>query len=42
MEPAADRYTFFVVYGRTSVAVDWAKIQVPEVVSRKRGFDDDQ
>jgi beta-lysine 5,6-aminomutase beta subunit len=40
MEPAAEHYTFFVVYGRTSAAVDWGKIQVPEVVSRKRGFDD--
>jgi beta-lysine 5,6-aminomutase beta subunit len=40
MEPAADHYTFFVVYGRTSVAVDWGKIHVPEVVSRKRGFDE--
>jgi beta-lysine 5,6-aminomutase beta subunit len=40
MEAAADRYTFFVVYGRTAVAVDWAKIDVPEVVSRKKGFDE--
>jgi beta-lysine 5,6-aminomutase beta subunit len=40
MEPAAEHYTFFVVYGRTSAAVDWGKIQVPEVVSRKRGFDE--
>ncbi len=40
MEPAAEHYTFFVVYGRTSVAVDWAELHVPEVVSRKRGFDE--
>jgi beta-lysine 5,6-aminomutase beta subunit len=40
MEAAADRYTFFVVYGRTPVAVDWSALQVPEVVSRKRGFDE--
>lgn len=40
MEPAADRYTFFVVYGHTSVAVDYGKLQVPEVVVRKRGFDE--
>lgn len=40
MEPAAERYTFFVVYGRTSVAVDYGKIQVPEVLVRKKGFDD--
>ncbi len=40
MEPAADRYTFFVVYGHTSVAVDFSRIQAPEVVTRKRGFDE--
>jgi beta-lysine 5,6-aminomutase beta subunit len=40
MEAAAERYTFFVVYGRTSVGVDWAKIQVPEVVVRRKGFDE--
>jgi beta-lysine 5,6-aminomutase beta subunit len=40
MEPAAERYTFFVVYGRTSVAVDYGRIQVPEVVVRKKGYDE--
>jgi beta-lysine 5,6-aminomutase beta subunit len=40
MEPAADRYTFFVVYGRTSLAVDWSRLHVPEVVARKKGFDE--
>ncbi len=40
MERAAEHYTFFVVYGRTSAAVDWDKIHVPEVVTRKRGFDE--
>jgi beta-lysine 5,6-aminomutase beta subunit len=40
MEAAADRYTFFVVYGRTAVALDWSTIQVPEVVVRRRGFDE--
>jgi beta-lysine 5,6-aminomutase beta subunit len=40
MEPAADRYTFFVVYGRTSVSVDYGKLSVPEVVVRKKGFDE--
>jgi beta-lysine 5,6-aminomutase beta subunit len=40
MEPAADRYTFFVVYGRTSVSVDYGKLAVPEVVVRKKGFDE--
>jgi beta-lysine 5,6-aminomutase beta subunit len=40
MEAAADRYTFFVVYGRTAVAVDYGRIQVPEIVVRKKGFDE--
>jgi len=40
MEPAAERYTFFVVYGRTAAAVDYAAIEVPELVGRKRGFDE--
>jgi beta-lysine 5,6-aminomutase beta subunit len=40
MEPAADRYTFFVVYGRTTVAVDYGRIQVPEVAARRKGFDE--
>src|SRR5512142_3489821 len=40
MEAAAERYTFFVVYGRTAVAVDWSHVDVPEVVARKRGFDE--
>ena len=40
MEPAAERYTFFVVYGRTGVSVDYSKLQVPEVVVRKKGFDE--
>ena len=40
MEPASDRYTFFVVYGRTSVAVDWSRLPVPEAEGRRRGFDE--
>ncbi len=40
MEAAAERYTFFVVYGRTSIAVDWSKIPVPEILERKKGFDE--
>jgi beta-lysine 5,6-aminomutase beta subunit len=40
MEPAAERYTFFVVYGRTTAAVDYGSLQVPEVVVRKKGFDE--
>ncbi len=38
MEPAAERYTFFVVYGRTAVAVDLGRLQVPEVVVRRRSL----
>ena len=40
MERAADGYSFFVVYGRTAAAIDWAALDVPEVVTRKRGFDE--
>jgi beta-lysine 5,6-aminomutase beta subunit len=40
MERAADGYTFCVVYGRTPVAIDWDALDVPEVVTRKKGFDE--
>ncbi len=40
MEPAAERFTFFVVYGRTDVAVDLSSLQVAELVTRKKGFDE--
>jgi beta-lysine 5,6-aminomutase beta subunit len=40
MEAAAERYTFFVVYGRTDVSVDLSTLQVAEVVTRKKGFDE--
>jgi beta-lysine 5,6-aminomutase beta subunit len=40
MEPAAERYTFFVVYGRTSASVDYARLDVPEIVVRRKGFDE--
>ncbi len=39
-EPAARQYTFFVVYARSPVALDYAAIDVPEVVFKKLGFDD--
>ena len=39
-EPAADNYTFFVVYAHSRAYVDYAEIDVPEVVVRKLGFDD--
>ena len=40
MERAAADYTFFVLYGRTAVAIDFAAIDVPEIVLRKKGFDE--
>jgi beta-lysine 5,6-aminomutase beta subunit len=40
MEPAAEGYAFFVVYGRTDLSVDYGAIDVPEVVVRKKGFDE--
>ncbi len=40
MEAAAERYTFFVVYGQTTLGVDLSRIDVPEVVHRKKGFDE--
>ena len=40
MERAADGYAFFVLYGKTAAAVDYAALDVPEVVTRKKGFDE--
>jgi beta-lysine 5,6-aminomutase beta subunit len=40
MEGAAEGFTFFVVYGRTDLSVDLSSIDVPEVVVRKKGFDE--
>lgn len=39
-ERAADNYTFFVVYARSGMYIDYAEIDVPEVIVRKMGFDD--
>ena len=39
-ESAAHQYTFFVVYAKSPVVLDYAAIEVPEVVFRKLGFDD--
>ena len=39
-ESAADNYTFFVVYARADVSLDYSSIDVPEIVFRKLGFDD--
>jgi beta-lysine 5,6-aminomutase beta subunit len=40
MERAAEGYAFFVLYGKTAAVVDYAALEVPEVVTRKRGFDE--
>ena len=40
MERAAEGYTMFVVYGRTSASVDVTALDVPEVVLRKKSFDE--
>ncbi len=40
MERAGDGFTFFVVYARTPVALDWSAIQAPEVVVRKKSFEE--
>jgi beta-lysine 5,6-aminomutase beta subunit len=39
-EPAAKNYTFFVVYARTSLALDYNEVDVPELVAAKLGFDE--
>jgi beta-lysine 5,6-aminomutase beta subunit len=40
MEKAGEDYSFFVVYGRTHMQLDFNAIEVPTVVHRKHGFDD--
>ena len=39
-EAAADNFTFFIVYAHSPTAVDFAAIDVPELVVRKLGFDE--
>ena len=39
-EPAGGDYSFFVVYGRTHMQLDYNAIEVPVVVHRKHGFDE--
>ena len=39
-EPAADNYTFFVVYARSTVQLDYSEISAPEPILRKLGFDE--
>lgn len=40
MEKAGDGYSFFVVYGRTALQVDYGAIEVPVVLHRKHPFDE--
>jgi beta-lysine 5,6-aminomutase beta subunit len=37
-EAAASQYTFFIVYARSPVVLDYAAIDVPEIVYKKLGF----
>ncbi|MCC6334156.1 MAG: cobalamin-dependent protein [Myxococcales bacterium] len=37
-EKAAQHYTFFVVYAKSPVVIDYAAIDTPEIVIKKRGF----
>lgn len=39
-ERAADQYTFFIVYARSPVTIDYSEIDTPELVVKKLGFDD--
>jgi beta-lysine 5,6-aminomutase beta subunit len=39
-EPASWQHTFFIVYARSPVVLDYAAIDVPEVVFHKLGFDE--
>lgn len=39
-ERAADQFTFFVVYGRSPIAIDYAAIPSVEVVAERLGFDE--
>ncbi len=40
MEKAGEDYSFFVVYGRTHMQLDYDAIEVPVVAQRKHGFDE--
>jgi beta-lysine 5,6-aminomutase beta subunit len=40
MEKAGEGYSFFVVYGRTHMQLDYNSIEVPVVLHRKHGFDE--
>lgn len=38
MERAADQYSFFIVYARSPVIIDYAEIDTPEISIKKLGF----
>lgn len=38
-EPAAENYTFFIVYARTAIGVDYAQVQSPQLLAAKLDFD---
>ena len=40
VERASDNYTFFVVYARSPVVIDYSEIDAPEIIIKKLGFDD--
>lgn len=40
VERAAEHYTFFVVYARSGVVLDYAEIDTPEIVIKKKSFDE--
>jgi len=39
-EPAADNYTFFIVYARSLASIDYAQVEAREALVRKLGFDE--
>lgn len=40
VERAAENYTFFIVYAHTAHAIDYAEIDIPELVVKKLSFDE--
>lgn len=40
VERAAESYTFFVIYARAPVVIDYAEIDAPEIVIKKLGFNE--
>lgn len=40
IERAAEHYTFFVVYAKANVVLDYAEIDTPEIIIKKKSFDE--